>query len=104
MPTSYTPSMMNEEFWLYATISGAQADKTIFDGDCVLHHIEVMDVGGASSLIEVYDGTVSAGTRISRVDGTSTTPRLYRGRCVDGLHDKVTNADGALRAIVWYSK
>jgi len=83
-------------------VSGAQADQTIKAGKGKWLGLRVWAVGAASSKIEVYNGTVAAGTKIDDIDGTAAGYHERNWHFSVSLHVKTTDSGGAMRVTVAY--
>lgn len=85
----------------YALVSGAQADQTILAEAGGVARVHITAAGAASSYVEVYDGTVAAGTRIAYLAGTAVGATVeVHVWCLAAIHVKSVDSGGNLRAIV----
>ena len=99
---AYTPKpTQRASYDDYAIVSGAQADQTVLSGAGGVACVTILVAGAASSYVEVYDGTVAAGTRIGRVDGTVAgnydAPDAW---CKSSVHVKAVDSGGNMVARV----
>ena len=92
----------NKDGYVYAVIAGASADTTIKSTPGTIRRIKVWAVGAASSKVEVYDGTVAAGTKIDDILGTAVNPgdSALDVYCKTSIHVKTTDSGGAMRVTI----
>jgi hypothetical protein len=84
-------------------ISGASADTTVKGRPGRLRRVRVWAAGAASSKIELYDGTVAAGTKIDDIPLTSADVTRDLGvYCATSIHAKTTDSGGTARVRVDY--
>jgi len=93
-----------EDGYPYAIVSGAQADQTIKGSPGTVRRVKVWAIGDATSKVEVYDGTVAAGTKIDDIVGTAVNPAdppldVY---CKSSIHVKTTNPNTAMRVTITF--
>ena len=84
----------------YLIVSGASADTTIKSRPGHLQRVRIWAVGGASSKIEVYDGTVAAGTKLTEIPMTAFGVQNMSIWCNTSIHVKTTDSAGTARVRV----
>ena len=86
----------------WAIITGASADTTIKARPGRLRRVRVWTVGAASSKIELYDGTVAAGTKLDELVLTAVVTLDIGVYCASSIHAKTTDSGGTAKVRVDY--